>query len=187
MTTLAPGLLVATPTLRDPNFAGSVVLMVEHSEDGALGFVVNRLCPTELRSVFEQLQMPLDQLLTPVPVLVGGPVAAQTGWVVFESPESVHEREDVLHVTDHLAVSASKEVLLDAARGSFSGRAVLVQGYAGWGPGQLEAELAAGVWLPVELDPNILFDTPLDQRWMASLQRLGIHPASLSRSPVAQA
>ena len=187
MSSLAPGLLVATPMLRDPNFVGTVVLLVEHSEEGALGFVVNRLCETQLRSVFERLEMPVDEMHTQVPVMLGGPVASQTGWVVFESQSAVDQRDDVLQVTDRLAVSASKEVLLEAARGSFDGRAMLVQGYAGWGAGQIEAEVAAGVWLPVDLEEDILFDTPLDKRWAATLRRLGVHPASISQTVAAQA
>jgi putative transcriptional regulator len=187
MSSLAPGLLVATPKLQSPDFVGSVVLMVEHSPEGALGFVVNRLCDTKLRSVFEQLEMPLEEMLSPVPVMHGGPVASQTGWVVFESALSIGSRDDVLQVTDHLAVSASKDVLLDAARGLFDGRAMLVQGYAGWGAGQLESEMAAGAWLPVDLDAGILFETPLDRRWAATLKLLGVHPASIAHQSIAQA
>jgi len=187
MSTLAPGFLVAAPILRDPNFAGSVVLMVEHSDQGALGFVVNRVATTALEHVLSQLNIGDLAVRTQVPVMLGGPVSPQTGWVVFESPGVSVDREDVLMVTDSLGVSASKQFLIDAVRGETSNRAMLVQGYAGWGPGQLEAELRQGIWIPIDLDSRVLFDTAADRRWSAALSVLGIHPASLPRTQVAQA
>jgi putative transcriptional regulator len=200
MSSLAPGFLVAAPILRDPNFAGSVVLMVEHSPEGALGFVVNRAASAGLRKVLAQLGVGEIVVQHEVPVLVGGPVSPETGWIVFETNAQqraleleqssvlrVDQREDVLMVTESLGVSASKQFLLDAIQGKASGRAMLVQGYAGWGPGQLEAELRQGVWIPVDLDSRVLFDTAPDKRWVAALAVLGVHPASLPRTQVAQA
>ncbi len=204
MSSLAPGFLVAAPILRDPNFAGACVLMVEHSPEGALGFIVNRSANAGLRRVLAQLGVGEIQVRHEVPVMVGGPVSPETGWIVFEangeerlydgdvrSEESrvvrVTQREDVLMVTDSLGVSASKQFLLDAIQGKASGRAMLVQGYAGWGPGQLEAEIQQGVWIPVDLDSRVLFDTAPDKRWAAALAVLGVHPASLPRGQVAQA
>jgi putative transcriptional regulator len=205
MSSLAPGFLVAAPILRDPNFAGACVLMVEHSAEGALGFIVNRSANAGLRRVLTQLGVGEIQVRHEVPVMVGGPVSPETGWIVFEangeerlydaagvrSEESrvmrVDQREDVLMVTDSLGVSASKQFLLDAIQGKASGRAMLVQGYAGWGPGQLEAEIQQGVWIPVDLDSRVLFDTAPDKRWVAALAVIGIHPASLPRTQVAQA
>jgi len=90
-------------------------------------------------------------------------------------------------VTDRLGVSASRQFLIDAVQSETSQRAMLVHGYAGWGPGQLEAELRQGVWIPVDLDARVLFDTEPDARWTAALSVLGIHPASLSHTHVAQA
>ncbi len=187
MSALAPGFLVAAPILRDPNFAGSVVLMVEHSDQGALGFIVNRVATTGLKHVLNQLNIGDISVRTPVPVMLGGPVSPQTGWVVFESFGKHADREDVLMVTESLGVSASKQFLMDAVRGDASSRAMLVQGYAGWGPGQLESELRQGIWIPIDLDSRVLFDTNADRRWSAALQVLGIHPASLPRTQVAQA
>ena len=90
-------------------------------------------------------------------------------------------------VTDRLGVSASKQFLVDAVQGTTAGRAMLVHGYAGWGPGQLESELRQGVWIPVDLDARVIFDTAPDGRWSAALSVLGIHPAALPRTQVAQA
>jgi putative transcriptional regulator len=200
MSSLAPGFLVAAPILRDPNFAGSVVLMVEHSPEGALGFVVNRSASAGMRKVLTQLGVGEISVQHDVPVMVGGPVSPETGWIVFETGrdeeppyeensrvQRVDQREDVLMVTDSLGVSASKQFLLDAIQGKASGRAMLVQGYAGWGAGQLEAEIRQGIWIPVDLDSRVLFDTAPEKRWAATLAVLGIHPAALPRSQIAQA
>jgi putative transcriptional regulator len=188
MSTLAPGFLVAAPILRDPNFAGSVVLMVEHSDQGALGFVVNRAASTSLHKVLMQLGVADTPVRHEVAVMIGGPVSPQTGWIVFDSPKPpTTARDDVLMVTESLGVSASKQFLVDAVRGEGPGRAMLVQGYAGWGPGQLELELRQGVWIPVDLDARVIFDEPPERRWSAALGVLGIHPAALPRTQVAQA
>jgi putative transcriptional regulator len=199
MSSLAPGFLVAAPILRDPNFAGTVVLMVEHSEQGALGFIVNRVANASLQKVLGQLGVADIPVRREVSVMLGGPVSPQTGWIVFDSPidtltgardpsqEIAQEREDVLMVTESLGVSASKQFLVDAVKGEGPGRAMLVQGYAGWGPGQLELELRQGVWIPVDLDARVIFDEPADRRWSAALGVLGIHPASLPRTQIAQA
>ncbi|MEY4511240.1 MAG: hypothetical protein RLZZ450_3362 [Pseudomonadota bacterium] len=184
---LAPGFLVAAPVLRDPNFLGTVVLMVEHSGEGALGFVVNRLASASLRKILTQLGVGEIVVEHEVPVMIGGPVSPETGWIVFEASGAEEPREDVLMVTEALGVSASKQFLLDSVQGKESGRAMLVQGYAGWGPGQLEAELRQGIWIPVDLDSRVLFDTPSDERWSAALAVLGVHPASLPNQQVAQA
>jgi putative transcriptional regulator len=187
MSSIAPGFLVAAPILRDPNFAGTVVLVIEHSTEGALGFVVNRGAGASMRSVLTQLGVGEIVVANEISVMVGGPVSPETGWIVFETSGEVEQREDVLMVTETLGVSASKQFLLDAVRGATSGRAMLVQGYAGWGPGQLEAELRQGAWIPVDLDARVIFDTPSDERWSAALAVLGVHPGSLNRMQVAQA
>lgn len=187
MSSIAPGFLVAAPILRDPNFAGTVVLMVEHSSEGALGFVVNRDASAGLHNVLAQLGIGELTVRNEIPIMVGGPVSPETGWIVFEARDAVEQREDVLMVTATLGVSASKQFLIDAVQGDASGRAMLVQGYAGWGPGQLEYELRQGVWIPVDLDARVIFDTSSDKRWAAALAVLGVHPAALPRTAVAQA
>ena len=187
MSKIAPGFLVAAPVLRDPNFAGTVVLMVDHNEEGALGFVVNRPASASLGDVLDYLGMGEEDASSEVPVMVGGPVSPHTGWVVFESPPELETGGDVLVVTPGLAVSASKRVLREAAQCELDGRSMLVQGYAGWGPGQLEGELREGVWIPVDLDERVLFDTEPGGRWSAALAVLGIHPGSIAGGSVAEA
>lgn len=161
--------------------------MVDHNEEGALGFVVNRPASASLNDVLDYLGMGDEEAPGDVPVMVGGPVSPHTGWVVFESGPDLESGDDVLVVTPGLAVSASKRVLREAARQELSGRSMLVQGYAGWGPGQLEMELREGVWIPVDLDQTVLFDTQADGRWSAALAVLGIHPGSIAGGSVAEA
>lgn len=191
MSSLAPGFLVAAPILRDPNFAGAVVLVVEHSPEGALGFIVNRTANASLRRVLTQLGVGDIAVRSDVPIMMGGPVSPETGWIVFESSPAAASgselREDVLMVTDSLGVSASKQFLVDAVQGTEAGRAMLVQGYAGWGPGQLEAELREGAWIPVDLDARVIFETSAEERWGAALAVLGVHPANIPNTHIAQA
>jgi putative transcriptional regulator len=178
---LAPGFLVAAPSLLDPNFRRSVVLLVDHRPEGSLGFVVNRPADVELRGMLEQLGLkaPESQRLSS-PVLLGGPVLPETGWVVFEQGTVNVENEDVVRISDRLAVSASRELLEALVAEDGPERMLLMLGYAGWGPGQLDAEIAQGAWIPVDFDQRIVFDTPFDERWASALRLLGIDPARLS-------
>ncbi len=178
---LAPGFLVAAPSLLDPNFRRSVVLLVEHLPEGSLGFVVNRPADVELRSMLDQLGLTASasQRLRS-PVLVGGPVLPQRGWVVFEQGRVSAGSDDVVRISDRLAASASRELLEALICDDGPERMLLILGYAGWGPGQLDAEIAQGAWIPVDFDERIVFDTPFDDRWSSTLRILGIDPARLS-------
>lgn len=172
---MAPGFVVATPSLRDPNFARTVVLLVEHGVQGSIGFVINRLAPIPFRDVAESIGADPE---AGIPVLVGGPVS-RTGWVLFDPAEAEPTLlDDAVRVHDHLAITASRKALEGLVPGG-GARRMLVVGYAGWGEGQLDEELAHGVWLPVALDPAIVFDCPLEERWERALQSAGIEPGRI--------
>jgi putative transcriptional regulator len=178
---LAPGFLVAAPSLLDPNFRRSVVLLVDHRPEGSLGFVVNRTADVPMRAMVERLGLTIAGSEIPDgSVLVGGPVNPQTGWIVFEQGQITANHEDVVRLSNRVAVSASRELLelLIAHRGPE--RMLLVLGYSGWGAGQLDAEIAQGSWIPVDFDERIVFDTPFEDRWASALRILGIDPARLS-------
>jgi putative transcriptional regulator len=178
---LAPGFLVAAPSLLDPNFKRSVVLLVDHRPEGSLGFVVNRPADVRLRAMIERLGLSLeDKTIRDASVLVGGPVNPQTGWIVFEQRPSETNPEDVVQLSDRIAVSASRELLEALVTYEGPERMLLVLGYAGWGAGQLDAEISQGAWIPVDFDEKIVFDTPFDERWASALRILGIDPARLS-------
>lgn len=174
---LAPGFLVAAPGLTDPSFRESVVLLVDHGPEGSLGFVVNRPADVTFRNVLDELELSDRGRPSPdVPVLVGGPVAPHTGWIVFD-PELRSVPEDArIDVDRSVQVSASRAVLEALAASPDGRRHLLVLGYAGWGAGQLDDEIREGSWIPVELDAQVVFDTPYDERWGAALSVLGIDP-----------
>jgi hypothetical protein len=110
-------------------------------------------------------------------------VLPNTGWIVFEHNGSTPvQHEDVIQVSDNLAVSASRELLESLVQARGKERLLLVLGYAGWGPAQLDSEISQGAWIPVDFDHGLVFDTPYDERWGASLRSLGIDPARLSLS-----
>lgn len=180
MDTLAPGFLVAAPALRDPSFARSVVVLVEHGEEGSLGFVVNRPAPVSFAQVSELLGLDLSTGAE-TPVFVGGPVAPQSGWILFD-PRGVEAAilDEAVRVSEHLAVSASRPLLESIARGEGPERRLLALGYAGWSAGQLDGEFSRGVWVPVDLDDEIVFDVPAGDRWHAALTSAGIDPARMS-------
>lgn len=179
---LAPGFLVAAPSLRDPNFARTVVVLVEHGPEGSLGFIVNRPAPVSFEQVTEILG--LDAAAGnahETPVYDGGPVAPQSGWILFD-PRDVGDEvlADAVEVSDRLAVSASRALLDAIAADEGPQRRLLALGYAGWAPGQLDGEFSRGVWVPVDLDDEIVFDTEPSDRWAAALTSAGIDPARMT-------
>ena len=180
--TLAPGFLVASPALRDPSFDRSVVVLVEHGEDGSLGFVVNHPAPVSFDQVAELLGLSAaEDVAGRTPVYHGGPVAPQSGWILFDPREASRDAvADAVAIHDRLAVSASRRLLDAIAAGEGPRRCLLALGYAGWASSQLDGEFSRGVWVPVDLDDEIVFDVPAEARWSAALTSAGIDPARMS-------
>ncbi|MCB9652635.1 MAG: YqgE/AlgH family protein [Deltaproteobacteria bacterium] len=178
---LAPGFLVASPSLTDPNFKRSVVLLIDHRPEGSLGFVVNRPAQNvTFRGVVDELGLTPEGYPPPnLPVMVGGPVQPHTGWIVFDPSTAAGTDTDSIKVNDKLRVSASRDFLRDVARERSVSRHLLILGYAGWGAGQLDQEIRQGAWIPVDVTESILFETPWDDRWKGALAALGIEPAHL--------
>lgn len=179
--TLAPGFLVAAPALRDPNFLRSVVVLVEHGPDGSLGFIVSRPAPVSFEQVTQLLGLEGHAAESvDTPVFSGGPVAPQSGWILFD-PAGVDDEvlADAVEVSERLAVSASRSLLDAIAADGGPDRRLLALGYAGWAAGQLDEELSRGVWVPVDLDDEIVFEIPADDRWNAALTSAGIDPARM--------
>jgi putative transcriptional regulator len=173
---IAPGFLVAVPQLGDPNFQRSVVLMLEHTSEGAIGLVVNRPSQLTLADVARSQSMTASATAKEKPVFVGGPVQTERGFVVHENrelPESV-ELVDAIHVTSSLD---SLQLLMNSAE-----RFRLCLGYAGWGPGQLEQELRDGSWITAKASLEHVLGTPPAEAWEAVLRGMGIDPAMLLHS-----
>jgi len=177
---LAPGLLVAAPTLADPNFEGSLVLMAEHDGKGALGFVLNRPGPIAVADVLGGLDSGLRQAAERAgraagQVLVGGPVSPERLWILYR-PGVVPAEDGAQRVGDGLALGGSRELLEALARHPDGGPYLLLLGYAGWAPMQVENEVAAGAWIPAPMQDDLVFEIEHAERWEVAVRRLGLEP-----------
>jgi len=180
---LAPALLLAAPRLRDPNFDRSVILLGRHEEEGALGWVLNgtALAPVGemLRSaelVPRGVQIPSTAAFRR-PACVGGPVHAESGWLLYRSATASFVGE--LSIGDDLAVCSNPRAVEAIVQGDEPRDFRLVLGYAGWGPGQLEGELREGVWLPSPADLSLILDTEPETLWdRAFREATGVPPES---------
>ena len=176
-TNLAPGLLLAMPQLVDPNFTRSVVLMIEHGEDGSFGLVINQPSPNRAAELLESLDMEWNGRADEV-VWAGGPVAPTTGWVLHEPVDGLESTQGLgssgtVEVSPAVALSTSPEKLR-ALAASPPRRLRLLLGYSGWAPGQLATEMTRGSWLYADADPALIFDTPPDEIWTRAMASLGI-------------
>lgn len=168
-------MLVAAPSMTDPRFAKSVILLAEASEDGALGFVINRHTPYTFADLASDIGFDLAPAVESRSVHYGGPVNPERGWVLFRG-NSDGDDDSVLEVAPGLHLAATLEVLGDFVTAKTEQPFRLLLGYSGWAPSQLEDELKEGAWLPLELDDELIFDTPLDERWASALAKLGVEP-----------
>ena len=175
--TLAPVLLVSMPQMLDPNFARTVVLLAEYGAHGAFGLVVNRQMPEPAHEVIKP-EPPMN-IQKDVHLYVGGPVEPNRAWVLTAHRELDGE---ALEITEGVYLSASPELIRHALQASPDPRVRLVIGYAGWAAGQLDDELATSAWLMAPVQPDLVFDTPLEQMWETAIRRLGAEPSALQTS-----
>lgn len=162
---LAPSLLLSMPQLLDQNFCRTVVLLCKHSDEGAFGLVVNRPLVTTGRDL---------------ELWAGGPVEPERSWILVGGDE--YNDLPGMRVADGLSLSTSPDLLQRLLEPDPPANARLIVGYAGWGPGQLEAELKASAWLIDEVDRELIFNTPADRMWETAIRRLGADPATLQMS-----
>lgn len=175
---LANQLLVALPALGDPQFARSVTLVCQHDAEGAMGVMVNRPSEYTLGEVLRQMGIDCDdEALRARPVLSGGPVHPERGFVLHDGGAAW---DSTLGIADGLSVTTSRDVLEAIARGDGPAHAIVALGCAGWGAGQLEQELVENSWLTVPADADLLFNVPLPLRWQASAGRLGVDLAHMA-------
>jgi putative transcriptional regulator len=173
----APVLLVSMPQMLDPNFARSVVLLAEYGSHGAFGLVVNRQMNEPAHEVITA-DPPMD-IQKDVRLFVGGPVEPNRAWVLTGHKEL---DTDALEVIDGVYLSAAPGVIKRALQSMPDPRMRLVIGYAGWGAGQLDNELAASAWLMAPVQPDLVFDVPIDEMWETAIRRLGAIPSALQTS-----
>jgi putative transcriptional regulator len=172
-------LLVATPSIGDPRFDRTVILMCDHSPEHAMGIVINK--PVEglrLPELFTQLGVERPEDVPDRPVLIGGPVDRDRGFVLHST--DFHAAESTLPVCDGISLTATKDVLTAIASRQPPRRSLLALGYAGWGGGQLEDELAANAWLVTDPDEALIFEEPDATKWQSALDRIGVTPEHLS-------
>jgi putative transcriptional regulator len=171
----APILLLSMPQMADPNFAKAVVLLCDYTDEGAFGLVVNR-----------QMDEPAWTLVNTEPPIrvdpnlklwIGGPVDPQRTWVLMSEAQGPDEEQR--EICPGLLLSVSKDLTLQLLQAPPSSRSRVLVGYAGWGPGQLDQEIAASAWLTLGVDPSLIFNVPPDQMWEVAIRRLGADPSAL--------
>jgi putative transcriptional regulator len=171
-TSLTNHFLIAMPGLQDPNFSRTVTYICEHTEQGAMGIVINRPMDIRLGEVLSQLDIETqDPGVLDTFVYLGGPVQTERGFVLHSSGQSY---ESTLCITPEICVTTSRDVLEAIADGRGPARKLIALGYAGWGGGQLEVEMSANAWLSGPADGEIIFRLPADGRWQAAANLLGV-------------
>jgi len=179
LSTLKDHFLIAMPSLKDPYFKHSVVYICEHDEKGAMGFIINfpvKLTLQELLNNVDSINHhPEPPLLNPV--FLGGPLELERGFVLH-SP--IADNSQSTKLNDQLMISNSNAILLTLGTKNEPEKYIVTLGYASWSSGQLEKEMHDNHWITMESQNDIIFSTPVEQRWFESLQRLGINPEQLS-------
>jgi putative transcriptional regulator len=181
-------LLIAMPDMSDPRFQRSVVQICAHSDDGAMGLIINkRLDELDLGQLLEQIDLsetsvgsPLNEAIAKWPVYTGGPVENHRGFVLH-SPD-YYSNESTLDVSEAICLTATPDVLAAMAAGEGPHNALVALGYAGWSPGQLEAELGANAWLNCPSDASIVFADEGADKYALALSQLGVDPSHLVSS-----
>lgn len=190
-TNLTHHFLIAMPGLQDEAFNKTVVYLCEHNDRGALGLVINKPSSLSLADLFDKVDLPLTRTdLLDTPVFQGGPVQTDRGFVLHEAvaAPTLNERSgrqesvyaSTLVIPGGLEMTTSRDVLEALSNGSGPRKVLVTLGYASWGQGQLESEIAENAWLTVEADPGLIFDTPVAQRYDRALGLLGLQAWMLS-------
>jgi putative transcriptional regulator len=178
--------LVAMPSIRDERFARTVIYLCAHSDEGAMGIVVNQpALNIKFRDLLVQLEvLPTENLIEVPPraeairVLKGGPVETGRGFVLHSADFFIEN--STLPIDDGICLTATLDILKAIAKGQGPESAVLALGYAGWAPGQLETEIQANGWLNCDADPDLIFGRDAASKYALALQKIGIDPAKLS-------
>ena len=166
---LAGQLLIASPNIGDPRFAHTVILMVKHDKDGAFGITINR--PVGEKSIASLLEAPgedVSDIEGTLSVFAGGPVQPELGFVVHSAE---YRRDETIEVDEHVAMTASRQILRDIGHNRGPQKSLFALGYAGWGPGQLENELARHDWFTAPEEPKLIFDDDRANLWEDAMAR----------------
>lgn len=163
--------LIAMPSIKDSSFSRTVTYVCDHNEYGAMGIIINQPLKLKLSEVFEQLSLEYCDEVGSKPALSGGPVKAQRGFVLHRDEGTW---DSTLRISSEVCLTASKDIMAAMADNAAPSSAQFALGYAGWEAGQLESEISENSWLTTPADTRILFDVPVEERWNAASQHLGI-------------
>lgn len=175
-------ILIAMPSLHDPNFSKTLTLVCDHSpENGAMGIILNQ--PTTI-NIFELLNIEKPssdvESLSSIRIHSGGPVDTDHGFILHDGN---NQHDSTLEISDNLFLTTSTDMLEDIASGNGPKNKLIVLGYAGWSPGQLEDEISSNAWLTIDYQHDLVFSTPADQQWLAAGNILGVDLNLLSSQP----
>ncbi|MBT5945282.1 MAG: YqgE/AlgH family protein [Rhodospirillaceae bacterium] len=171
-------MLLAMPAMTDPRFERAVIYMCAHNDEGAMGLVINKtLDSIDFRELLGQLDIPAADSARDVTVHFGGPVENQRGFVLHSGE---YRHSETLMVTDQVGLTATLDILRALAQGEGPERSILALGYAGWGAGQLDAEIHDNAWLSVPYDENLMFEVSDDDKWERAFNSIGVDLSVLS-------
>src|ERR1700722_7783369 len=175
---LAGQFLLAMPHMQDPRYEKAVIYICGHDTNGAMGLVVNKhLGNLTLKGLLEYLNLPQESIRRDLPIYFGGPIDTGRGFVLH-SDDFAHP--GTVPLGNHIALTATIDVLQSIAEGDGPKDCLLTMGYVGWGPGQLDSELHSNRWLQIEADPEILFHISIEKKWEKAIAKLGVTPETLS-------
>ncbi|MDV7106291.1 YqgE/AlgH family protein [Vibrio sp. TH_r3] len=174
--------LVAMPGLTDGPFERSVIYICEHNKEGAMGIIVNAPINLTIGGMLDKVDVDsvhprVHKESLQATVLSGGPVSEDRGFILHEPKDSY---QSSIQMTEHISVTTSKDILSVLGTEAEPKHYIVALGYAGWTAGQLENELAENSWLTVEADPEVIYQTPIEERWQAAVKMLGVEPSQLS-------
>jgi putative transcriptional regulator len=170
--------LIAMPSLDDPNFFRTVTYICTHTEEGAMGIIINRPMDVKLGEIFEHMDIEAsDKNATAVRVFEGGPVQRERGFVIHKP---VGTWDSMLPISSHLGITTSRDIITAIANGNGPTDFLIALGYAGWSAGQLEYEMGENAWLSTPADMQIIFHTPHDKRWEAAAKKMGVNLTLIS-------
>jgi putative transcriptional regulator len=161
--------LIAVPSLKDPNFERTVVLICDHSKDGAFGIVINRILLNSFLPLSSGLN--IKECKRDMPVYYGGPVKPEQGYILYSSSDNYYPS---IKINEDLVLTTAEEILIDIAGGKGPRQFLFSLGFAGWSSGQLEYELMMDGWLVAPADKKVIFETPVNERWKAAADLIGV-------------
>ena len=181
VTNLTGKLLIAMPVMGDDRFARSVVYICAHSDEGTMGLIVNKPSPDiRFSNLLEQLEIETGPSIRKIRIHMGGPVEKGRGFILHST--DYKSEGGTIEVDDRFSMTATMDVVEEIAQGAGPLQAMMALGYAGWGPGQLESEIAQNGWLVSDADEDIVFGRANDHKWTAALKGMGVDPLLLSET-----